>query len=235
MELHVYDIFMVVVIVVATLYGAWKGMAWQLASLASIVASWFLAARFAGQLAPSLPGEAPFNKFLAMLVIYVGSSAVIWLAFNLLSHLIERVKLQEFDHQVGAAFGAAKGVVLGVAITFFAVALSDRAREVIMSTRSGYYAGQALRYVQPILPKEWNEVMKPHFERFAQAEAAAEGAQPWKAGSVWTPRPVEQATLPAASHTGVVPASHSYAVPATADARSEPYAGRTSPYPSAPR
>ncbi len=49
-----YDILMIAVLAGATLLRAWKGMAWQLASLASLVLSYFLALRFSTQLAPSL-------------------------------------------------------------------------------------------------------------------------------------------------------------------------------------
>ena len=38
-----YDILMVVVLVTAAIFGAWKGMAWQLASLGSVVLSCMVA------------------------------------------------------------------------------------------------------------------------------------------------------------------------------------------------
>ena len=56
----------------------------------------------------------------------------IWLVFRLVSGLIDRVRLKEFDRQMGALFGAAKGVLLCVAITFFAVTLSTQARTAVL-------------------------------------------------------------------------------------------------------
>ena len=41
-----YDIVMIVVLAGATLFGFWKGMAWQIASLASLVLSTFVAWHF---------------------------------------------------------------------------------------------------------------------------------------------------------------------------------------------
>ena len=37
--IHPYDVLMRAVLVGTTIFGAWKGMAWQLASLASVVVS----------------------------------------------------------------------------------------------------------------------------------------------------------------------------------------------------
>ena len=54
-----YDIAMLCVLGLATLIGAWKGMAWQLASLASLVLSYFLALRFSAKFTPIFGSSAP--------------------------------------------------------------------------------------------------------------------------------------------------------------------------------
>src|SRR3990172_2115140 len=110
--MQTYDILMLLVLVAATLFGFWKGMAWQIASLASLVVSYFAALRFADQLAPMISDHAPWNKFVAMLAIYIGTSFVIWTVFRLISGVIDKVKLDGFDHQMGALIGLAKGVLL---------------------------------------------------------------------------------------------------------------------------
>lgn len=165
MELHAYDVFMIVVILVATLFGAWKGMAWQLASISALVVSYFVAWRFAPALVPYLPAEAPWNQFLAMLIIYLGTAAGIWIIFGLVSGIIERVKLQEFDQQIGALFGAFKGVVLCVLITFFAVSLSDAARSTILATKSGQWSTNALEVARDVMPPEFLNLVHDHFSR----------------------------------------------------------------------
>ena len=134
-----YDIAMVAVIGMATLMGLWKGMAWQLASLASLVLSYFLALKFSSQLAPIFSATAPWNRFVAMLVIYVVTSIVVWMVFRVLAGFLDRVKLRDFDHQVGALFGFLKGALLCIAITFFAVGLSEAMRDHILATKSGHY------------------------------------------------------------------------------------------------
>ncbi len=120
-----YDIAMLAVLGLATLMGAWKGMAWQLASLGSLILSYFLALRFSSQLAPLFGSTAPWNRFVAMLVIYLVTSVIVWLGFRVVARFMDRIKLRDFDHQVGALFGFVKGVLLCLAITFFTLGLSD--------------------------------------------------------------------------------------------------------------
>ena len=45
-NMQYYDILMLSVVLGATVWGAWKGLAWQIASLASMVVSYYVALRF---------------------------------------------------------------------------------------------------------------------------------------------------------------------------------------------
>src|SRR5215471_10105990 len=110
-----FDILMLTVLGGATLLGAWKGMAWQIASLGSLVLSYFLALRFSAQIAPMFGASAPWNRFIAMLVIYLATSVVVWLAFRLVAGFLDLIKLRDFDHQVGGLFGFVKGLLLCLA------------------------------------------------------------------------------------------------------------------------
>ncbi len=57
--MQTYDLLMLAVLGAATLFGFWKGLAWQVASLASLIASYFLALRFADRLAPMVSQHSP--------------------------------------------------------------------------------------------------------------------------------------------------------------------------------
>ena len=87
-------------------------MAWQVASLGAIFASYVVAYRYRDVVAAWIPVAAPWRVFLAMLVLYVGTSLAIWVGFRVVKRLINRMKLKEFDRQIGALLGLAKGVVL---------------------------------------------------------------------------------------------------------------------------
>jgi membrane protein required for colicin V production len=204
--MQIYDLIMITVLIAAMVFGAWKGFVWQLASLASLVVSYFVALRFSNDLAPYLSGQEPLNRFLAMLLIYVGCGLVIWILFRMLSGLIDRVKLKEFDRQMGAVTGLAKGGLLCVAITFFAVSLSgDSFRQSILESRSGCYIGHFIERLDSIMPKGMHEVVHPILERL-DTELHHEHA-----GSE-TPSGSPQSTLPQSADT------------ATPDAQAKPAA-----------
>jgi membrane protein required for colicin V production len=160
-----YDVFMIVVLIGATLFGAMKGMAWQMASLGSIVLSYFVALSFSEKLAPVFSAQAPWNRFLAMLVLYVLSSFSVWMVFRIVAGAIDRVKLKEFDRQLGAIFGAFKGVLLCIAITFFAVTLSVTARGSVLKSKSGVYIAQILNKADSVMPEEIHKVLDPYIDR----------------------------------------------------------------------
>ena len=160
-----YDIAMIFVLAATTVYGFWKGLAWQVASVCSLVASYFVALRFSDQLAPMISAQAPWNKFLAMLALYLGTSAAIWLAFRIVSGAIDRVKLHEFDRQAGGLVGAAKGVLICVVITFFAVTLSEQSRGQVLESKSGYYIALLIHKATPIMPQEVEDLLGPYLEQ----------------------------------------------------------------------
>ena len=162
--LQLYDVVMLAVLVLATLFGLWKGMAWQIASVASLVVSFFVAMRLSGAVAPHISAQAPWNQFIAMLVLYVATSAGIWIAFRLVAGIIDRVRLKEFDHQVGALFGLAKGVLLCLVITFFAVTLSETLRQTVLKTYSGRYIAILIKRTSPIMPAEVQKVLGTYIE-----------------------------------------------------------------------
>ena len=107
--MDLYDLLMLLVLGVNTLLGVWKGMAWQVASIASLVLSYFMALRYSTALAPMLGVEAPLNRFVAMFVLYLGTSLFVWLCFRAVSGFIDRLRLKEFDHQVGGAVRRGEG------------------------------------------------------------------------------------------------------------------------------
>ena len=166
-----YDIFMLVVLATTTIWGLWKGLAWQLASLGSIFLSYFVAHQFRYKVAEWIHTEPPWNVLLAMLILYLATSALVWIAFGTLRAFISRVKLKEFDHQVGAILGAAKGVVLCVIITLFAVTLAPESqRKSIIASRSGFYIACLLDKSHVIMPDELHQVLEPYLHRLDDSQ-----------------------------------------------------------------
>lgn len=167
--LSFYDLLMLVVFAGAILFGLWKGLAWQVASLAAVFFSYFVALTFRGQVAGLVPAEPPWNQFIAMAVLYLGSSLLIWLAFGAVRRNIERMQLKEFDRQAGALVGALKGALLCMVITMFAVTLpGDSARRAVIQSRSGNFIASSINRFSAVVPRELHAVLDPYFTSFNQ-------------------------------------------------------------------
>jgi membrane protein required for colicin V production len=163
-SIQIYDLLMIAVILVTTVHGARKGMAWQLAALASLIVSAIVAVRFSPALAPHVGSDPQWNRYTAMLILYLGTSLGIWVVFRLVSGIIDRVKLQGLDRQIGGLFGFAKGILLCLVVTFFAVTLSEWARQNILKTYSGHYIAVLLHKGTPLLPDEVRGVLGKYIQ-----------------------------------------------------------------------
>ncbi len=124
--------------------------------------SYFVAYQFRHIFAEWIPVAAPWGVFLAMLFLFLLTSAGIWVIFQWVSQFIDRLKLKEFDRQIGALLGLAKGVLLCVIVTMFAVGLlGDEQRRSIVNSRSGFYIAQLLDRSKAFLPEELEEALEP--------------------------------------------------------------------------
>lgn len=180
--METYDIVMLVVLVGTALFGAIKGFAWQLASIASIVVSYVVAFNFREQLSQSIQADPPWNRFLAMLILFIGTSLVIWVAFRMVSNTIDRMRLKEFDRQIGALFGLAKGGLYCILVTLFGVTLlGETVREKIVASKSGHYIASVLDRSEALIPPEIHEVVGPYLERFDKKfkDGADGNVLPW--------------------------------------------------------
>lgn len=164
--METYDIIMLTLLGVATLYGALKGLAWQIASLASLVLSYLAAYKFRGELAAKIDATPPWNVFLAMLMLYAATSMVIWLLSNAVSATIDRWKFRDFDRQLGALAGFVKGVLFCVVVTLFVVTLlGETARQSVVRSKSGAYIARLLHDTDSVMPPEIKAVLAPHIAR----------------------------------------------------------------------
>ncbi|WDQ18299.1 CvpA family protein [Rhodopirellula sp. P2] len=166
--MQTYDILMTIILVGATLLGAIRGFAWQLASIASIVVSYAVAYHYREPFSQNIHAAPPWNQFLAMFILFVGTSFVIWVALRMVSGMIDRMRLKEFDRQAGALFGLAKGALLCTVITLFAVTLfGERIQRAIVASESGRLIARVLAESNSIMPPELDSVVRPYLDQFS--------------------------------------------------------------------
>ena len=166
----IYDLIMLAVMVGSIMFGLWKGLAWQIASLGAIFVSYFVAMIFRGPLSGYISASEPWNKFAAMLILFLATSLIIWMAYGYIKKSIKRLRLRGFDTQAGAILGAFKGIILCMLLTLFSVTLfGERVRQGVVNSRSGGYFAAAINATDAFVPREIHALLDPHIQKFNQA------------------------------------------------------------------
>jgi len=121
-----YDVAMLGVLVAGMVWGALRGITWQLASIASLVLGYAVAFPLSAELAPRFPGEPVVARGLALLVAYAGVSGGVFLAAWLVRATLRRWKFEAFDRHLGMLLGGAEGVLLGVVATVIVLSVAPQ-------------------------------------------------------------------------------------------------------------
>ena len=176
--MEIYDLFMLGIVVVAALLGAMKGLAWQIASAAAFVGSYIVALTFYPQLAVHIDAEEPWNKYLAMFALYLGTSFVVWIIFAFVRRMIERVEMKGFDRQAGAIVGLVNGGIVCLFVTFFAITLpflSSEQKLAICQSQSGRLMASTVETLKYGLPEDVDQVVRPYLEELDKRLQNPEG------------------------------------------------------------
>ncbi len=170
----VYDAAMAVAIVLGMIWGAWRGITWQIASIASLVVGYMVAHPASTQVAPYMPGEPAVARALGMIVVYVAVSGGIFVLAWVVRATLRQLKFEAFDRHLGMVLGGLEGGLLGIVVTMFVVSLAPATRGPIFSSPAGRAVGQVLSAVGPVLPAEFRKVLSP-FLTGAQASTDSTG------------------------------------------------------------
>lgn len=172
----VYDIVVLVVLGFTVLLGYQRGLARQIASIASIVIGYMVAMSFREPLSKAIPAEAPWNKIAAMAILFLAASLLVWSIYASISTSLKKMELKGFDHQAGALFGGIKGLLLCCIGTMFAVSLlGNRVHQSIHESKSGHFVVSTIYQLAeylPIVPAELRAYLDPQFQRFNQSMGA---------------------------------------------------------------
>jgi membrane protein required for colicin V production len=173
-----YDAAMAGVIVAGMVWGALRGITWQLASLASLVLGYSVSHMASGQLAPHFPGEPVVARALAMITVYFAVSGGVFLTAWMIRATLRRLKFEAFDRHLGMVLGGFEGALLGLVATLFVVSLAPQARDPIFNSPSGKLVGQVMAVLGPVLPEEARGVLTPFWSGTAVRPAPVADQQP---------------------------------------------------------
>ncbi len=118
------DGLLLTVLLLSVLLGAWRGLVYEVLSVAGWVAAFVLAQAYADEAALMLPLDSlspPLQLAAGFLVVFIAVAFAGGLLAWLVKKLVASVGLRPVDRVLGSAFGLARGVVMLLA---FAVVVS---------------------------------------------------------------------------------------------------------------
>ena len=171
----IYDIAMLIVVGGSIWFGYWKGLAWQIASLSAIIVSYIVAVNFRDQVAGFIQTDEPWNRIGAMLILFLGTSLIIWTIYASVAKSLKKHELKGFDRQTGALLGAVKGALLCMVITMFSVSLlGENAHNAIDGSKFGPYVETGIWKVSAFVPEELAKYVDPHIQSYKEASGRGE-------------------------------------------------------------
>lgn len=156
------DWIFVAVLVASMLLGVWRGLVYEVLSLASWAAAFVLAQWFAPTVANMLPmrGAGEVLRYAAgFVVVFVAAVFVGGLLAFLMSKLVSAVGLAPMDRALGGLFGTLRGVVLLLAATVV-VGMTPLATAAEWKASQGAaLCNSGLKLLQPVLPQEFGKYL----------------------------------------------------------------------------
>lgn len=156
------DWIFLVVLTLSLLIGAWRGLVYEVLSLGTWVAAFFLAQWFAPVAAQWLPmaGATETIQYAAgFVVVFIlamfAGSLVTWL----ISRLFRVAGLRPADRVLGATFGALRGVVLMLAAAVL-VGMTPMQHDAWWTQSvGGQWAAATVKGLKPALPHEFGKYL----------------------------------------------------------------------------
>ncbi len=165
-----YDAVMIGMVVAGMVWGAIRGITWQLASIASLVLAYFFSHQVSAYIAPYIPGEPVVERAGSMLAAYVLVSAGVFFAAWTVRATLKKMKFEAYDRHLGMMLGGLEGGLLGIIGTLFVVSLAPGSREPIFASHSGHLVAKVMDAAGPVLPAEVRRVVTPYWEDVRKPE-----------------------------------------------------------------
>jgi membrane protein required for colicin V production len=143
--------------------GAWRGLVREVLSLLGWVIAFLAANLFAGPLGPHMPAVIPGPELklaAAYIAVFIVSLIVTSLVALLLSKVLHAVGLGGVDRLLGAAFGAARALLLVLAAAVLAGLSTVPKQPYWKDSVSGPLLTDAVRLLKPLLPQTLAERLR---------------------------------------------------------------------------
>jgi membrane protein required for colicin V production len=151
------------VFAISLILGAWRGLVREVVSILGWVIAFLAANLLAGPLGPAMPEAIPTPELrvaAAYVAVFIASLVLTSLAGLLLSKVVKAVGLGGIDRLLGAAFGAARGVLILLAAALLAGLTSAPSQPYWRDSASGPLLAQAAGMLKPLLPQTLAERLR---------------------------------------------------------------------------
>ena len=149
------DVTLLVVLVLSILLGLWRGLVYEVLSVAGWVVAFIAAQRYASAMAEALPmdGFSPALRIAAgFAVIFVGVAFTAGLVSWLVKKLVASVGLRPVERVLGAVFGLARGALILLAAATVVNMTPLRTDPAWVGSPLAAGLSQSLSAIKPVLP-----------------------------------------------------------------------------------
>jgi len=157
MTVSITDWALLGVLFASMVVGLWRGLVYEVLSLAGWVAAFFLAQWLATDVVawvPFVQNAAPSIQYaVGYVLVFVGSLFVFALLSWLVKKLIESVGLRPVDRVLGGAFGLARGVVLLLALTVVLQLTGLSKSDWWQSAKGPVWLDLTIQGLKPLMPE----------------------------------------------------------------------------------
>jgi membrane protein required for colicin V production len=162
MVMPALDFVFLGVLLASLLLGAWRGLVYEVLSVASWIAAFILAQWFAPDMAQKLPmaGSGEAVRYAAgFVLVFIVSVFAGGLVAALAKKLFAAVGLQPIDRVLGAAFGLLRGVILLLAATVAISTSPLKSGEWWQESVGAGMTTAVLKGLKPVLPEEFGKYL----------------------------------------------------------------------------
>jgi membrane protein required for colicin V production len=149
------DWALLAVLVVSALLGVWRGLVYEVLSVAAWVAAFVLAQAYASQAAAWLPLQdlsVPLQLAAGFSLVFMAAAFVGGLLAWLVKRVVDSVGLRPVDRVLGAAFGLLRGLLILLALTVV-VSMTPLHQQGGWQTSQGAgVLAVTLNHIKPMLP-----------------------------------------------------------------------------------
>ena len=148
------DYAVIAVLLLSIAWGAWRGLVYEVLSLAGWIMAFLVANLFAAPFSETFPQgmRQELRVVVAFVLIFVGTLVLATLASALLARIVKVSVLHSLDRWLGALFGLMRGLLILIAFAMVAGLTSLPRKPVWTDSATGYSLAQTVIQLKPWLP-----------------------------------------------------------------------------------